>query len=83
MPWAITASQPWSSSHRASATVVALDTTVAPVARTRSTSVSAGRPKWKLTTFGASSSTTSVSAASNGVRPVDGPPASASTPSSA
>ena len=32
MPWAITASQPWSSSHRASATVVALDMSVAPVA---------------------------------------------------
>ena len=43
MPCAMTASQPWSSSHRASATLVALDMTLAPVARTRSTSGAGGQ----------------------------------------
>ena len=41
----------------------------------------AGSPKWKLTTFGRSSSTTSQRAASKGSTPAPGP--GASTPSSA
>jgi hypothetical protein len=44
-------------SQRASATVVAVEMTFAPVARTRSNSDSSGKPKWKLTTRGSMSST--------------------------
>ena len=68
----MTASQPWSSSQRASATDVADDMTVAPAARTRSTSGATGSPKWKLTTSGRSSSTTWHRVSSKAMRPATG-----------
>ena len=62
----MTTSQPWLSSQTASATIVADDITTAPVARTRSTSSGAGRPKWKLTTSGRQRSTSRQASSSNG-----------------
>ena len=57
---------------RFSVTVVAEAITLAPVAFTRWNSAGSGRPKWKLTIGGRSSSTSAQKSASNGVRP---PPA--------
>ena len=67
-PMAMIASQPHSSSQRASATVVADDMILAPVAFTRSSNVASGRPKLKLTTSGRKSSTSAQNSASNGAR---------------
>src|SRR6476660_8306188 len=61
----MTTSHPWLSSQTASATVVADDSTTAPVARTRSTSSGAGSPKWKLTTSGRQRSTSWQASSSN------------------
>ncbi|MNP46817.1 hypothetical protein D3C76_1408410 [compost metagenome] len=80
---AMIASQPWRSSHSASSTVVAEDSTFAPVALTRASSDASGRPKWKLTTSGRSSSTRAHRSASNGARLEAGYGASKSAPSSA
>ncbi len=82
-PWAITASQPRASSQRASSTVVAEETTLAPAARTRASSAASGRPKWKLTTSGLSDSTTAQVASSNGARLANGAVVSGSMPNSA
>jgi hypothetical protein len=64
----MTASTPRRSSHRASSTVVAVAMTMAPAALTRASSASSGRPKWKLTISGRTSSTTAHAAESNGWR---------------
>ena len=61
-------SAPFSSSQIASRTMVADDITMQPAALTRFTSAGSGRPKWKLTTSGFSSSTSSHIASSNGAR---------------
>lgn len=70
-PCAMTASTPRAASQRASATVVAVDSTTAPVLLTRSSRRASGRPKWKLTTSGRSSSTSAAAASSNGRRPAE------------
>jgi hypothetical protein len=78
----MTAATPRSSSHCASAAVVAELITGKPAALSRPSSGSADRPKWKLTTSGVVSSTTSHIAASNAVRLLDGMGAAGSTASS-
>ena len=62
------ASQPRSSSQRASATVVADAMTRQPAALTRASNAGAGKPKWKLTTSGLASSTTLHMSSPNGGR---------------
>src|SRR5918995_1566802 len=61
----MTASTPCASSQRASSTVVAEEKILAPSARTRASSSFAGRPKWKLTTAGRNSASTSAASALN------------------
>ena len=63
------ASTPWACSHSASSTVVALDSTLAPQARTRASNWGEGRPKWKLTTGGRNGSTRSAISSLKGLRP--------------
>ena len=68
-PCAIIASTPCASNQRASSTVVAEDSTLAPHFFTCFSNSGVGRPKWKLTTAGLNSSRTSAAAALNGTRP--------------
>ena len=79
----MTTSQPWLSSQTASATIVADDKTTAPVARTRSTSSGAGKPKWKLTTSGRHRSTTLQASSSKGCLGDPGDICARSTPNCA
>ncbi|MNF07573.1 hypothetical protein D3C80_2077830 [compost metagenome] len=65
---AMIASQPLRSSQAASSTVVALDSTLAPLAFTRCSSSACGRPKWKLTTSGRNASTSRQLCSSKGAR---------------
>ncbi len=67
-PCAITPSTPCASSQRASATVVAEERVKAPAALTRASKPGCGKPKWKLTTAGRASSTTTHMASSKGAR---------------
>ena len=82
LPWAMTASQPCPSSQRASSADVAELMTSIPASFTRLSSAASGMPKWKLTTLGLNSSTTSHIAAVNGARVGAFLPASAARPSS-
>ena len=82
-PCAMTASTPCASSQRASSTVVADDSTLAPQPRTRASSSGDGRPKWKLTTGGANAASNSAVSASNGRRPGPAGIAAGSMPNSA
>ena len=79
----MTASTPWASSQRASSTVVALDSTLAPQPFTRASRAGSGRPKWKLTTRGWKGSTMSAISALNGARPAPVPMLAGSMPNSA
>ena len=76
------ASAPFSSSQIASRTMVADPSTIAPAALTRASSAGSGRPKWKLTISGFSSSTSAHIAASNGARLAAVTGAAGSSPSS-
>ena len=78
----MTASTPRVSSQRASAAVVAELRTRAPAALTRLTRPGSGNPKWKLTTSGLVSSTTSQKEALNAARLLEGTGAAGSIPSS-
>ena len=81
-PCAMMASAPFCSSQTASFTRVAQPITTHPVALTRSSSDLSGRPKWKLTTSGFNSSTSSHIASSKGARAAAGTGISGSSPSS-
>jgi hypothetical protein len=81
-PCAMMASTPRASSQRASAAVVAELMITQPASLTRVTKASSGRPKWKLTTSGLSSSTASQKTASKAARLLDGIGAAGSMASS-
>ena len=68
-PCAMMPSAPCASSQRASATLVALDSTIAPVTLTASSSGAGGRPKWKLTTGGRCFCNSVSAVSSKGRRP--------------